>query len=144
MSASRFRALSYLAYRALLAHPLKRLRNQGTGLERFMASYAAEGLVPTRPEDRALGEAASACIGCGLCEPACDLAGAVPSIRALGVHAAFRLYGRSSAELGFARAALEACAGCGTRCDGTCPMGLPISAVVRGLLARAAAPPGAA
>jgi ferredoxin len=144
VSASRFRSLSYLAYRAVVAHPLKRLGLRGTGLERFISSYGAEGLVPTSPEDRAVGEAASACIGCGLCEPACDLAAAVPSIRALGVHASFRLYGRSSAELRHARAALEACAGCAGRCDGTCPTGVPISRVVRQLLARAAAAPAQA
>jgi succinate dehydrogenase/fumarate reductase-like Fe-S protein len=136
MSASRFSALSYLAYRALVAHPVKRLRQTGTGLERFLANYAGEGLVPTRPEDRALGEEASACIACGLCEPACDLARAVPALRAMGLHAAFRLYGRSSAELPLARAALEACAAC-SACEGVCPTGVPIARVVRGLLARA-------
>ena len=70
-------ALAYLAWRALVAHPLKRLfRRRGTGLERFHAAYVSEGLVPTLPEDRAAGEAASACIACGLCETGCDLAAA--------------------------------------------------------------------
>lgn len=135
MSASRLRALSYLGYRAVLAHPLKRLRQRGTGLERFLANYAPEGLSPTRPEDRAIGEAASACIGCGLCETGCDLATAVPTIRSLGLHAAFRLYGRSSAELPFAAEALRACAGC-QGCDPLCPTGVPIGRVVQHLLRR--------
>jgi succinate dehydrogenase/fumarate reductase-like Fe-S protein len=135
MSASRFRALSYLAYRAVVAHPLKRLRQRGTALERFLQNYAGEGLVPTRPEDRALGEEASACIACGLCEPACDLAGAVPAVRALGVEAAFRLYSKSSTALPYARDALAACAGC-RACADVCPTGVPIADVVRGLLAR--------
>jgi succinate dehydrogenase/fumarate reductase-like Fe-S protein len=135
VSASRFRALSYLAWRALLAHPVKRLRQEGTGLERFLRSYGAEGLLPTRPEDRAVGEAASACIACGLCEVGCELAGAAPAVRALGLHAAFRLYGRSSAELAYAREALQACAAC-HGCDATCPTGVPISGIVRHLLAR--------
>lgn len=139
MSASRFRALSYLAYRALLAHPLKRAQQRGPGLERFLASYAPEGLVPTDPEDRAVGEAAGACIGCGLCEVGCDLAAAVPSIRALGLHAAFRLYGKSSAELPFAGEALAVCAGC-QGCDARCPTGVPISRIVRHLAARVGAP----
>ena len=123
-------ALAYLAWRALVAHPLKLLfRRRDTGLERFRAAYVSEGLVPTRPEDRAVGEAAAACISCGLCETGCALAEATPAIRALGLHAAFRLYGRSSAELPLAAAALDACAGC-AGCDALCPTRVPISRVV--------------
>lgn len=133
MASSRLRALSYLGYRALVAQPLKRLGQEGTGLERFLDNYAAEGLAPTQPEDRAVGEAASACISCGLCESVCDLASAVPSLRALGLHAVFRLYGKSSALLPHAREALEACARCDA-CEGSCPTGVPISRVVRHLL----------
>lgn len=129
MSASA-RALAYLGYRALVAHPLKRLfRRRGTGIERFTQSYVSEGLVPTRPEDRAAGEAASACIACGLCETGCDLEAATPQVRALGVHAAFRLYSRSSAMLPLARAALHACSAC-VGCDALCPTGVPIASVL--------------
>jgi succinate dehydrogenase/fumarate reductase-like Fe-S protein len=124
------RALAYLGYRALVAHPLKRLfRQRGTGLERFTKSYIAEGLSPTRPEDRAAGEAAAFCIACGLCETGCDLAAASPAVRALGVHAAFRLYSRTSAMLPLAREALQACSDC-AGCDALCPTGVPISAVI--------------
>jgi succinate dehydrogenase/fumarate reductase-like Fe-S protein len=135
MGASRFRALSYLAYRAVLAHPLKRLRQAGSGLDRFLGHYGGEGLLPTRLEDREVGEAASACIACGLCELSCGLAGAVPTVRALGLEAAFRLYGKSSAELPHAREALVACAAC-DRCGPICPTGVPIARVVRHLLSR--------
>lgn len=132
------RALAYLAWRALVAHPLKKLfRQHGTALARFEASYVSEGLVPTRPDDRAVAEAASACIACGLCEVGCELAGATPAIRALGLHAAFRLYSRNAAELPLARAALDACAAC-SGCDALCPTGVPISRVVAHLRARAA------
>jgi heterodisulfide reductase subunit C len=124
------RALAYLGWRALVAHPLKRaFRQPGTGLERFSAAYVSEGLVPTRTEDRAVGEAAAACISCGLCELGCDLARASPELRALGLHAAFRLYSKSSTELPLAREALAACAGC-AGCDALCPTGVPISRVV--------------
>jgi heterodisulfide reductase subunit C len=123
-------ALAYLAWRALVAHPLKRLfRQRGTGLERFHAAYVAEGLVPTRPEDRAAGEQAAACIACGLCETGCDLAQATPAARALGLHAAFRLYSRSFADLPLAADALEACAGC-AGCDALCPTRVPISRIL--------------
>jgi heterodisulfide reductase subunit C len=131
------RALAYLAWRALVAHPLKKLfRQHGSGAERFASNYVAEGLAPTAPEDRAIGEAASACIACGLCETGCDLAGAAPAVRALGLHAAFRLYSRNSADLPLAREALDACAAC-SGCDASCPTGVPISRIVRHLAARA-------
>ncbi len=131
------RALAYLGWRALVAHPLKRaFRQRGTGLERFSAAYVSEGLVPTRTEDRAIGEAAAACISCGLCELGCDLDRASPQLRALGLHAAFRLYSRRSTELPLAREALAACAGC-AGCDALCPTGVPISRVVEHLLAAA-------
>lgn len=123
-------AIAYLAWRALVAHPLKRLfRRRGTGLARFRAAYVSEGLVPTRSEDREIGEAAAACIACGLCETGCELVSASPPVRALGIHAAFRLYSRSSAELPLAAGALDACAGC-TGCDALCPTRVPISRVL--------------
>lgn len=142
-TAQRLRAFAYLAYRALVAHPLRAVRRRGTGLERFRASYVAEGLLPTLPEDRAIGEAAAACISCGLCEVGCELAGAAPAVRALGLHAAFRLYGRGSAELPLAAGALAACEAC-TGCEALCPTGVPIARIVRHQLARArrAAAPG--
>jgi heterodisulfide reductase subunit C len=138
------RALTYLGYRAVVAHPLKRLfRRRGTGLQHFTESYISEGLVPTTPEDRAAGQAAAACIACGLCETGCELAQATPEVRALGLHAAFRLYSRSSAMLPLAREALHACSGC-TGCDALCPTGVPISAILahlREASTRAAAAP---
>ncbi len=142
MSASRLRALSYLAYRALLAHPLRRLGQRGTGLERFARSYESEGLTPMSPEDRAIGEAASACISCGLCETGCALARAAPSVKDMGLHSAFRLYGKSTTELPHAREALEVCSGCAD-CEALCPTGVPIGRIVRHLLALLMVSPGA-
>lgn len=129
--------MAYLGYRAVLAHPLKRLRQVGSGRDRFLANYAPEGLVPTQLEDQRIGEEASACIACGLCETACELTPALPAIRALGLHAAFRLYSRNAAELPLAREALESCAGC-AGCDGLCPTGVPIARVLAHLRVRAA------
>lgn len=137
--ATRVGALSYLAWRALVAHPLRRLfRRRGTGLERFTAAYVTEGLGPTTLEDRTIGEAASACVACGLCELGCDLAGAAPAVRALGLHAAFRLYSRSGAGLPLAADALAACEGCAS-CEALCPTGVPISLIIRQLRAKALA-----
>jgi len=134
---TRLGALSYLAWRALAVQPLKRASGHGTGRERFLAAYAAEGLEPTTPEDRAAAEAASACIGCGLCESGCRLAGVAPSLRDLGLHAIFRLYSKSAPGLLQARDGLDACAGC-TGCEPLCPTGVPISRLVRWFQGRAA------
>ena len=133
-------ALAYLAWRASVAHPLKRLfRQHGTGLERFRAAYVSEGLAPVTPEDREAGAGAARCISCGLCETGCDLARATPEVRALGLHAAFRLYSRNPAELHLARASLAACAGC-AGCEALCPTGVPISRVLAHLRAAVAGP----
>lgn len=135
--ASRFAALSYLAYRAMLAHPLKRLRQRGTGLERFLESYAGDRLAPTAVADRRLGEEASRCIACGLCEPVCDLAAAAPAVRALGLHATFRLTSKATPVLPFAADALAACASCASpECEAACPTGVPIARIVRRLAER--------
>jgi succinate dehydrogenase/fumarate reductase-like Fe-S protein len=133
-------ALVYLGYRALVAHPLRKVfRRRGTGLERFRSSYVAEGLTPTTPEDRALGLAAQGCIACGLCETGCALVGATPEVRALGVHAAFRLYSRHPVELPLAAAAFAALAACGdcAGCAALCPTGVPIDRLVSAFAARA-------
>ena len=132
----RVRSLAYLGYRALVAHPLRRLFRQGSGSERFLASYAPEGLSPTSPDDRAAGEAASACISCGLCESACPLAAVAPSVRDLGLHAVFRLYSKSSLALGPGAEALAACSSC-AGCESICPTGVPIARLVRSFAARA-------
>ena len=123
-------ALAYLAWRALVAHPLRLLfRRRGSGLERFRRAYVAEGLAPTDPEDRAASQAASACISCGLCELGCELALATPAVRALGLHAAFRLYSRTSADLALAQDALALCATC-AGCEALCPARVPIAWVI--------------
>jgi len=136
-------ALAYLAWRAIVAHPLKLLfRRPGTGLERFRAAYVSEGLVPADPARRAAAEAAAACTSCGLCEMGCALAGAAPAVRALGLHAVFRLYARTTFDLALAAEALEACAGC-AGCDALCPARVPISRVLAALRgAPEAAAPG--
>ena len=60
----------YLAYRAAIAHPLKKLFQSGvfTPRERFLRNYAPEGNIPTSQEDRRVLRGASRCIHCGLCE----------------------------------------------------------------------------
>jgi heterodisulfide reductase subunit C len=126
----------WLAWRAVVPHPLRALARRGTGEERFLANYGSEGLLPASPEHREAGQQASACISCGLCESGCALRGAIPSIRDLGLHAAFRLLSRTDALLAHGRDSLAACAGC-TGCEPLCPTGVPITRLVRLLAARA-------
>jgi heterodisulfide reductase subunit C len=133
---SKVRSYAWLAWRAVVSHPLRGLRRRGTGKERFLGNYAGEGLVPTAAEERAAGEAASACIGCGLCESGCALRGAIPSIRDMGLHGAFRLYSKSAGMLALSGDALAACAAC-TGCEPLCPTGVPIARLVRAFAARA-------
>ncbi len=135
---SKVSSYGWLAWRAAVSHPLRAIRRSGTGEERFLAAYAAEGLVPTTAEDRAAAEAASACIACGLCESRCPLGQAVPAVRDLGLRAVFRLYGKSQEMTAHAAGALAGCAGC-TGCEPLCPTGVPITRLVRLLAARAAA-----
>jgi succinate dehydrogenase/fumarate reductase-like Fe-S protein len=129
MIADQIRALSYLAYRALIAHPLKRLRWRGTGRERFLAAYQSEGLLPTRPEDREIRQAASACISCGLCEIGCSPAESPVALCGMGLHAAFRLYSRSDMALSRASDDLVAYPASGSF-EGVCPTGVPISRIL--------------
>ncbi|HVE85395.1 MAG TPA: hypothetical protein VND93_21225 [Myxococcales bacterium] len=60
----------YLGYRALIAHPLKKLFQSSapTPKERFLHNYAPEGNIPTSQEDRRVLRGAARCIHCGLCE----------------------------------------------------------------------------
>jgi hypothetical protein len=138
VSVSKAGSYGWLAWRAAVPHPLRALARRGTGEERFLANYGSEGLLPTSPEDREVGEQASACISCGLCESGCALRGAIPSVRDLGLHAAFRLLSRTDALLVHGRDSLAACAGC-TGCEPLCPTGVPITRLVRLLAARAGA-----
>jgi heterodisulfide reductase subunit C len=132
---SKVRSYAWLAWRAVVSHPLRGLRQRGTGHERFLENYAAEGLAPTTAGERTAAEAASACISCGLCESGCALRGAIPSIRDMGLHASFRLYSKSAEMLARSGDALAACASC-TGCEPLCPTGVPIARLVRAFAAR--------
>lgn len=128
-------ALVYLGWRAVVVEPVKRLFRRGCGLERFEANFAEDRLSPTSVADREVAFEASRCIGCGLCESGCRLAGASPAVRALGLPAAFRLVGRGPGDLAGAAELLEACQGC-VGCRVLCPTGVPIGKVLGTLQAK--------
>ena len=133
---SKVRSYAWLAWRAVVPHPLRAIRRRGTGEERFLASYAAERLAPTTLDARAVAQAASACISCGLCESGCALRASIPAARDLGLHSAFRLLSKSDEMLAHSADLLAACATC-TGCEPLCPTGVPITRLVRLLAARA-------
>lgn len=130
-------ALLFLAWRAVVVQPLKRLATRGPGLERFHAAYGGDGLAPTTPADREVALLAARCTGCGLCEAGCHLPAAAPELRALGLPGAFRLVGRRAADLPLGRGLLEACRGC-QGCDRWCPAAIPIGRVLEHLRGRSA------
>jgi len=132
---SKVGSYAWLAWRAVVPHPLRALRRRGTGEERFLANYGAEGLAPTGPEARAAAAAASACISCGLCESGCALRSAIPAVRSLGLHSAFRLLSKSDEMRAHGADVLAACVSC-TGCEPLCPTGVPITRLVRLLAAR--------
>jgi succinate dehydrogenase/fumarate reductase-like Fe-S protein len=128
-------ALVYLGWRAVLVEPVKRLFQRGSGLSRFEANFAADRLSPTSVADREVAFEASRCIGCGLCEAGCRLAGASPAVRALGLPAAFRLIGRGPGDLAGATELFDTCQGC-VGCRILCPTGVPIAKVLGTLWAK--------
>jgi heterodisulfide reductase subunit C len=131
-------ALVYLAWRAVLVEPVKRLFQRGTGLARFQSYFAPDRLAPTSAADRELALLAARCIGCGLCEPGCRLATASPAVRALGLPAAFRLVGRAGGDLALAGELLMACRDC-AGCESRCPAGVPIGRLLRHMDAKVGA-----
>lgn len=140
---SRAASIAWLGWRFVVVQPLRRLRPRPSAEARFAAAYFGEGCVPTPVADREVALAASACTGCGLCEPRCALRAAPAGVGALGLQSIFRLHSKHLGEARGASALLAACAGC-QGCDDACPSGVPIAWIVRrlaGLAAAGRAPP---
>lgn len=142
---SRLAADLYILYRALFAHPLRRLTDSGpVGEAKFLQNYAGEGLVPTLPEDKALLSAAGRCIACGLCD---QLDGQLGKL-SRGIYGGASLvplqYSRSSVEVRHAQAAIEALDPEAYRPgEAVCPTRVPLVALAAWLkvrLARTLAP----
>lgn len=135
---SRATSIAWLGWRFVVVQPLRKLLRRTPAKARFERAYFGEGCVPTRPDDLEIGLAASACTGCGLCEPRCALLAARGAEGALGLQSLFRLHSSHLGELRSAAAILEGCGGC-EGCDDACPSGVPISRIVRHLRAVAGA-----
>lgn len=126
----------YLAYRALIAHPLRRLfsPDERSGKQRFLDNYAAEGLVPISAQYRELLHEASRCIHCGLCEGFDRALAALPRTAYGGASLLAVSYSRSTPDLPRARAALEALSEEQLiRSEAVCPTRVPLRALARHL-----------
>jgi succinate dehydrogenase/fumarate reductase-like Fe-S protein len=130
----RFKGDLYLAYRALVAHPLKRLfsTDERSGKQRFLDNYAPEGLVPISAEDRRILQGAARCIHCGLCE-AYDLARAAVSRTVYdGASLLPIAYSRATPDLPRARAALISLREDNlARSEAVCPTRVPLRSIAR-------------
>ena len=106
---SRLGADLYLAWRAAVVQPLRHiLQRRPAGKAAFLAGYAAEGLVPTLPRDKAMLAAASRCISCGLCDELDGQLGNIARGAYQGASMLPRQYARSSVELRWSREAIDA------------------------------------
>ncbi len=130
--AERLKGQAYLGYRALIAHPLRKLfsRDTRTGIDRFLDNYATEGLVPTPLEDRDLLIRASRCIHCGLCDLVASI-DAPPSLLAVALS-------RSSVDAPWAAAQVPESDDNLGRAETACPTGVPLRALATLVRRRAA------
>lgn len=124
---SRIRGNLYLAYRALLVRPLKAVVRREGGIERFHENYRPEGLVPTRPQDRAALAAAGRCISCGLCDAYDPHLSKLARWSYDGASLLPRQYARSSADLPHLRETLSRLQPADLRrAQAVCPTGVPL------------------
>ena len=128
---SKLAADLYLAWRAVVVHPLRRLfEREPQGRARFLRNYGPEGLVPTTPRDKAMLAAAGRCISCGLCDELDGQLGRIARGDYQGASILPRQYARSSVELRWAAPALEAIDPEAYRAgEAVCPTRVPLVAL---------------
>ena len=123
----------YMGYRAAIAHPLRLLFSQDerTGKQRFLDNYAPEGLLPTSAEDRAVLQAASRCIHCGLCDAYDAALSSLPRTLYDGASLLPVAWSRATPDLPAARAAVERIAPEQlARAEAVCPTRVPLGRIV--------------
>lgn len=128
----------YLAWRAVVVHPLRRLFDrEPQGKARFLRNYGGEGLVPTTPQDKAMLAAAGRCISCGLCDELDGQLGRIARGEYQGASILPRQYARSSVELRYAGEALGAIEPEAYRAgEAVCPTRVPLVAIASWLQER--------
>lgn len=125
-----FGAVGHLGWRALVGHPLERLRRgRRRGKRLFLQHYGPEGLVPLTGPDREGLASFMGCTGCGLCDLVCPLVGRLDRRDFRGPSLVALAYTRATPDLGHVASTLDRLpADCGdcTLCQTHCPSRVPL------------------
>ena len=124
----RLLALLFLAWRAIVLHPIRALLAGPKGRERFLLNYAPEALIPYSAEERLLLPRFSGCINCGVCDAICPLVPQLPKAQWRGPSLFAVAYSRATPELSHLRTPIALLEKCGTcdLCQRNCPRGVPL------------------
>lgn len=124
----RLLALWFLAWRAVVLHPIRVAFAGPNGKKRFLANYAPEALVPYSLQDRALLPRFGGCIQCGVCDAVCPLIAQVPRAQWRGPSLFAVAYSRATPELSHLRTPISVLSRCGScrLCQEVCPRAVPL------------------